>query len=102
MRKSISILLSCFFVALLSGCGQKIALPDNPIIFETKSNEDYIATLWDEKIYVPYCGGGLDKIGDCLGYIEENGEIQEYIFELEGELAEEWLVSVIDLSLIHI
>lgn len=96
MRISISIALSWVSMTLLSGCGQKITLPDHPIVFESRSNENYIETIWEERVYVPYCSGGLDKIGNCLGYIEENGEIQEYIFELEGELVEEWLVGIVD------
>lgn len=84
-------------VLILAGCNSKIALPENPIEFEIRENDDYISILWQGREYVPYCALGGGRLGACLGYYESGGE-KSYICELKGQSSENWIADISDLG----
>lgn len=95
--KRIACIISVFILFLLVGCGSKLELPDNPIIFDTKVNDGYLSIVSEEKEYVPYCAFEPSQVGDCIGYYIDNGD-KIYVCKLKGQSSDEWIVDVLDLD----
>lgn len=95
------IILIAFIITLfaLSGCGVSTNLPDNPVVYEQKSNakEGYVYLSVDDKIYVPYCPWKREYLGDCIGYyVSLSDEYTEsnrvYVYEFKDYSSDEWIV----------
>lgn len=86
-----------FILLLLVGCGSKLKLPDNPIVFDTKDNGTYMSIIWGEKEYVPYCAFDPSQVGECIGYYESNGD-KVFVCKLKGQSEDEWLVDELGLD----
>ena len=82
---------------LLLGCGSRLQLPDNPIIFDTKEADGHMSIIWDDKEYVPFCAFDPSQVGACIGYYKSNGD-KIYVCKLKGQSEEEWLVDVLGLD----
>ena len=96
MKKFIYIIL-VFILLLLVGCGSKLKLPDNPVVFDTKDNGTYMSIIWGDKEYVPYCELDPSQVGDCIGYYENEGS-KVYVCKLKGQSIDEWLVDDLGLD----
>lgn len=89
--------VTCFLI----GCGARIQLPENPIVYGRGSNGEYVYLTEGDRIYVPYCAFEPDRLGDCIGYCdveatEYSGAFREYICELKGYPSDEWIVGVMN------
>lgn len=96
MKRAVTVLLLAF---LLTGCGVSTELPDDPVVFEQKVNEQegYAYLGIDDKIYVPYCPFERRYIGDCIGYCDHAQDAytsggRSYIYEFKGYSSDEWIV----------
>lgn len=85
-KRLMGIMLGSIMILTLAGCGKKIdySLPDDPIAFETgtfvnPNNEEdaYMSVEYNGRTYIGYgtLKGiiGADEVGDCLGYIVQDG-----------------------------
>lgn len=87
------VLVLLFSSCLLSACSKNNV--DDKIIFETGTTDEYMYIIWEDKTYVPFCGGILkSQMGSLLGHIKNNEE--DKIYELKGYSSSEWLVSFLD------
>lgn len=90
-------IIPIFILLLLTGCGSKLQLPDDPIVFDTRDNEEYMSIVWDNKEYVPFCALDPSKVGECIGYYESSGS-KIYVCKLKDQSEDEWLVDVLGLD----
>lgn len=99
MKKWLCMITGMSLLFFLTGCGNQIQLPDDPIQFETFNNGDGISLLWDNKEYIPY--SPLERnsqIGECIGYYDDLYGEKIYVCKLKGESESEWLISTIALK----
>lgn len=103
MKKNKTFIIMLMIVSLLSGCGSKIQLPENPMVYESGVNEEleYAYLAYEDKIYIPYCPYETKYLGDCIGYCDipedenaEGGKV--YICEMKGYSSEEWIIEISD------
>ena len=95
--KKIIYIIPVFILLLLAGCGSKLQLPDNPVVFDTKDNGVYMSIIWGDKEYVPYCAFDPSQVGECIGYYESSGH-KIFVCKLKGQSEDEWLVDAIGLD----
>ena len=93
--KKIILFVACIMIVLpLTGCRQKISIPDDPMVFEEKSCDDYMALTYEDKEYVPFCAYESKYLGECIGYyVCDDGE-KGYIFSFKGESPDEWIIDI--------
>ena len=96
--KKIIYIVPVFILLILVGCGSKLVLPDNPVVFDTKDNGKYMSIIWGDKEYVPYCTFDSTQVGDCIGYYMNEGSIV-YVCKLKGQSEDEWLVDNLGLNI---
>lgn len=95
--------LSIVGLFFISGCGAKIVLPDEPIVFKQEVCEEYASLTVDDKVYVPYCPLEEKYLGSCIGYCdipagEGSEEARVYIFELKDFSSDEWIIETSSLD----
>jgi hypothetical protein len=95
--KKILYIVPVFILFLLVGCGSKLQLPDNPVIFDIKESDEYASIIWGNKEYVPFCAFDPSQVGDCIGYYENEGS-KVYVCKLKGQSEDEWLVTDLGLD----
>ena len=86
--KKIIYIIPVFILLLLAGCGSKLQLPDNPVVFDTKDNGVYMSIIWGDKEYVPYCAFDPSQVGECIGYYESSGH-KIFVCKLKGQSEDE-------------
>lgn len=89
--KKIRYFIAVFILLLLVGCGSKLQLPNNPVVFDTKDNGVYMSIISSDKEYVPFCAFDPSQVGECIGYYESNGH-KVFVCKLNGQSEDEWLV----------
>ena len=77
--KKILYAILIIMMSLSVGCGSSLALPDHPIVFETKTNGEYLYIVWGSREYVPYCAFDPSQVVDCIGYYED-GAARVFVF----------------------
>lgn len=97
MRDKKILLFLLLFIVTIVGCGKKISLPDNSIVFSTQDNGEYVSILNGDKEYVPYCAGDEEIIGECIGYYEYDNT-RTYICNVEGYSTDDWKLSIDNLD----
>ena len=62
---------------VLSSCGQKSNKLEN---MTTQSNNEYIAIIWEDRIYVPFCAINNSEQGSQIGIVDsdKNNKVYEY------------------------
>lgn len=92
-------------ICLICGCGSKVKLPDDSIVYEQEINEEegYSYLKYGDKVYVPYCAYEKKYLGDCIGYCEIPADeyteaSREYVFEFKGYSSDEWLIETMELD----
>ena len=103
MKKNKILIIMLMTMSFLSGCGSKVQLSENPMVYESGVNEEleYAYLAYEDKIYIPYCPYEGKYLGDCIGYCDipedekaEGGTV--YICEMKGYSSEEWIIEVLD------
>jgi hypothetical protein len=57
----------------------------------TLDKNDYVAIVWGDKTYVPFCAIDNSERGAQLGIVDEDDNNQ--IYEYKGYSTEEWVIS---------
>lgn len=100
MRRGILLGLMTAGLCFLGGCGNKIKLPGEPVVFSvSEENAEYVSLIYEDRIYVPYCPYEKKYLGDCIGYAVRNEDSDEnvtYICEVKGYPAGEWVIELQD------
>lgn len=107
MKKEITVFSTLLFIMIVfAGCGSRLQLPENPLVFEQGSNSEYAYLTEGDRVYVPYCPYVSDMLGGCIGYCnyeavdygngEEGEPFRTYIYELQGYSSQEWIVEILD------
>ena len=103
--KRFLLLLGMVVVSLLTGCGSKLQLPDNPKEYEQRENSDvgYAYLVHEDKVFVPYCAYEEKYLGSCIGYYDiptteytDGGRV--YVCELKGYSSDEWIIDFLDMN----
>lgn len=96
MKKVICTL--CIMATLaLSGCAGGVKMPDDPVIFEQNSTEEYAYLRNGDKVYVPYCPYERKYMDGCIGYYDLPGDEYTsggriYIYGFKGYSPDEWII----------
>lgn len=98
MRRSVFIMIVLSLILFISGCGSKLNMPDNPIIFSHSVQNGYSVLDNSGMEYVPFCDVSQDDIGECIGYcdisVKDAESVRHFIYTLRDYSSEEWIVEV--------
>ena len=86
MKRKFSILLSAIALLYLCACSKQ-----ELIDMTTEDNGDYLAIIWEDRVYVPFCVVSKKDAGEQIGYL--SGDKDDRVCEYEGESPEEWVVN---------
>ena len=88
MKRLIYIFSICLLMIVLSSCGQKSNKLENMTI---QSNNEYIAIIWEDRIYVPFCAINTSEQGAQIGIVDsdKNNKVYEY----KGHSTDDWIIS---------
>lgn len=89
MRKRIicGLLSTLMLMIMFSACGQKRELAQMTAV----ENDDYVAIVWEDRTYVPYCVVNNADRGEQIGIVD--GDENDQVYEYKGYSTEEWLIS---------
>lgn len=91
MKRIGSLLTALFLLVALCACeAQEL------VDMKTKENEEYLAIVWEERIYVPFAVVSKGDCGRQIGYL--NGDRNNRVCEWKGHRAEEWLVNYLTMD----
>ena len=99
--KKVMFVVAFILMGILTGCGNRLQLPETPIVYQREHGDGYVYLTQGDKAYVPYCPFKADMLGECIGYCDEEATeysdaSRQYICELKGYSADEWIVEVLD------
>ena len=87
-KKLCSIICLCSFVSImLFACGKNI----NLIEMSTAENDEYMAIIWQDRTYVPFCTISENDCGTQIGYL--NGVTDDRICEYKDYPTDEWIAN---------
>lgn len=88
MKRLIYIFSICLLMIVLSSCGQKSNKLEN---MTTQSNAEYIAIIWEDRIYIPFCAINNSEQGVQIGIVDsdKNNKVYEY----KGHSTDDWIIS---------
>ena len=75
-------------MTVLSSCGQKSNKLENMTI---QSNNEYIAIIWEDRIYVPFCAINNSEQGAQIGIV--NSDKNNKVYEYKGHSTDDWIIS---------
>ncbi len=88
MKKYTGIILICIFALILGACTTK----SNPLEDMTALDQgEYLAIVWGEKTYIPFCAVSNDERGAKIGIVD--GDENDQIYEYKGYSTDEWVIS---------
>ena len=86
MKKALSISLIIAILFSLCACSQQ-ELAD----MGTDENDDYVAIIWEDRTYIPYCAISKSDCGKQIGIV--NGDKDDRVYEYKGYSTNEWLIN---------
>ena len=89
MKKRVfGIICLCSLVFLmLCACGEKQNLVD----MSTIVNDEYMAIIWEDRTYVPFCPVSKNDCGAQIGYVD--GETDHRVCKYKDYPTEEWIAN---------
>ena len=89
MKKKIySIISLCSIVSVvLCACSTQ----HNLVEMNTKEENGYVAIIWDDRTYVPYCAFSKSDCGRQIGIVD--GDKDDKVFEYKGYSSDEWIIN---------
>ena len=63
----------------------------NLVEMNTKEENSYVAIIWDDKTYVPYCAFSKSDCGRQIGIVD--GDKDDKVFEYKGYSSDEWIIN---------
>lgn len=86
MKKTLSTLLIAIMLLSLYACSRQ-EFAD----MTTEVRDGYVAIVWEDKTYVPYCAVAKSDCGTQLGIVDGNKD--DRVYEYKGYSADEWIVN---------
>ena len=87
-KKLYGIVCLCSLVSIvLCACGKNTALID----MSTAEGDAYMAIIWEDRTYIPFCAISKNDCGTQIGYL--NGETDDRICEYKDYPTDEWIVN---------
>lgn len=87
--KKLIYFISIFSISImLSACSQNNKKLEN---MSTKETNDYVAIIWEDRTYVPFCVIDNNKRGTKIGIV--NKDKNDQVYELKGYSTDEWIIS---------
>ena len=87
-KKLYRIVCLCSLVSIvLCACGKNTALID----MSTAEGDAYMAIIWEDRTYIPFCAISKNDCGTQIGYL--NGETDDRICEYKDYPTDEWIVN---------
>lgn len=56
----------------------------------TEVHDDYVAIVWEDKVYVPYCVISKTECGEQIGTVDNSKD--DKIYEYKGYSVDEWII----------
>ena len=72
---------------VLCACGEEQELAD----ISTVEGDEYVAIIWDERTYVPFCVVSKNDCGTLIGYV--NGDTSDRVCEYKHYPSNEWIAN---------
>lgn len=72
---------------MLFACGKNTNLID----MSTAKNDEYMAIIWQDRTYAPFCTISINDCGTQIGYL--NGETDDRICEYKDYPTDEWIAN---------
>lgn len=88
MKKFIYFISLCLLMIMLSACSQKNSKLEN---MTTKSSDDYVSIIWEDRVYIPFCAISNSEQGAQLGIV--NGDKNDKVYEYKGHSSDDWIIS---------
>ena len=88
MKKFIYFISICLLMIMLSACGQKNNKLEN---MTRQSNDDYVSIIWEDRVYIPFCGISNSEQGAQIGIV--NGDKNDQVYEYKGHSTDDWIIS---------
>ena len=87
-KKLYGIVCLCSLVSIvLCACGKNTNLID----MSTTEGDEYMAIIWEDRTYIPFCAISKNDCGTQIGYL--NGETDDRICEYKDYPTDEWIVN---------
>ena len=77
----------CIVSVVLCACSTQ----HNLVEMNTKEENSYVAIIWDDKTYVPYCAFSKSDCGRQIGIVD--GDKDDKVFEYKGYSSDEWIIN---------
>lgn len=91
MKRMVCFALVCVGL-LLCACGRFDALPS----VETVEREGYVAIVWEDRTYVPFCVVSKSDCGKMIGCV--NGDTEDIVSEYKDLPPEEWIANYLTMD----
>lgn len=88
MKKLIYSISICLMVVMLSACGHSGNQLEN---MTTQKSNDYVAIVWNDRVYVPFCGIDNGERGAQIGIVD--GDKKDQVYEYKNHSTEDWIIS---------
>jgi hypothetical protein len=73
---------------MLCSCGQSNKKLEN---MTTQENNDYVAIVWGNRTYVPFCAVDNSEQGAQIGIV--NGDKNDQVYEYKDYSTDNWIIS---------
>lgn len=88
MKRMVYLLVLFLFTISLCSCGQKTKQLENMSTLDTGK---YMAIVWGDKTYVPFCAIPNSDRGEKIGIV--NSDENDQVYEYKGYSTDKWVVS---------
>ncbi len=86
MKRILSMLLIAVMIFSLCSCSKH-----ELAAMTTEIHGDYVAIVWEDKTYVPYCAISKADCGEQIGIV--NGDENDRVYEYRGYSTDEWIIN---------
>lgn len=88
MKRMVYIVVFVLFIITLCSCGQKTKQLEN---MSTLDTDKYVAIVWGDKTYVPFCAISNSERGKKIGIV--NSDENDQVYEYKGYSTDKWVIS---------
>ncbi|NRT72326.1 hypothetical protein [Clostridium beijerinckii] len=88
MKKLIYLISLSLITIALSSCSQSNKKLEN---MTTQKNNDYLAIVWENRTYVPFCPVDNSEKGTQIGIV--NGDKKDQVYEYKNYSTDNWIIS---------
>lgn len=88
MKKLIYSISLCLMAIVMSACGHSGNQLEN---MTTQQSNDYVAIVWNDRVYVPFCGIDNGEHGAQIGIVD--GDKNDQVYEYKNHSTKDWIIS---------